>query len=157
MGIFEMIKKIFSIAALTLLFCCPVMAQEVCDDTAKDALELCISEKEAECKAQFPQCDLPVIDVDTVRGLINESCGCETIVGAEETTCECDESVRNYGKYRSCVVKLLNGLRTANVIEKEVRQQILKENKICRATIKQNKKNKKKPKKDKGNNSGGDE
>jgi hypothetical protein len=120
-----MLKK----AGLLLGFfcCCTAAAQEIGACTVEDAAayESCQTTCKATCDATYPGCvnpDTGILTLEEVRAAIAAECNCDTAT--------------NYGRYRSCVARLMSALRKFSLVEQTTRLAINEDNKACRAAIK---------------------
>jgi len=127
--------KTVALALVVCLGCGPLSAQTTPECTEADQLALatCLTQAEAACLAVTPQCQKQPISLEELNAAIDEKCG-ECSEGSEQLP-------KNYGKYRSCVVSVVNVLETFALIDAETRQAVLAKSKACRALIKGNRGN----------------
>lgn len=116
---------ILALTVFTMLIWVPALAQEECTVEQATQLELC----KASCTESFPECSKKTLSIDEIREAISEKCNCD--------------AARNYGKYRSCVAKLMNALKSFKLIDSETKDIINEDNKECRSAIKSRSKGKK--------------
>ena len=135
------LKSILTSAVIFLAYGSNLLAQETCDTAA---LDLC----KAACLTAQPACTTtpPLLTLAEVRALVAEKCGC-TVTESDDTpevdvdTCVCNDSVKNYGNYRSCVAQLSDTLKTFKLSTTEAREALKADNSLCKATIKGSKGN----------------
>ena len=130
----KMLIHVIAVVLLSSLLGGRILAQDVtpCTETDQAALKTCLTLAEAACLAQVPQCQKQPISLEELNQAIDEKCG------------DCSENSaqlpRNYGKYRSCVMSVVNTLKAFSLIDVATKQTILAENKACRALIQEKKK-----------------
>lgn len=131
-------KIIIKLIAIQFLIASSLLAQEVCDT---EVLDQC----KAACVSAQPACaETPPLTISEIRAIIAEKCGCTVTAAIDETSsdsCACDESVKNYGKYRSCVASLSESLKTFKLSSAEARNQLKADNMLCKSVIKSSKGN----------------
>ncbi|MDC0358921.1 hypothetical protein OAO01_08900 [Oligoflexia bacterium] len=124
--------------------CCSATYAQECTETDKDALDTCVDTCKTTCLAQYPQCEQQPVDLAELDAAVDEKCG----ACAEDS----ESFPKNYGKYRSCVMSVLNVLKKFALIDNKTKQAMLAKSKACKALIKANKKKQKENKKPKENN-----